>query len=121
MAAAFKRAGLHKLECECGSYVYATVSALETYGLPACGCGQPFEPLEVELAFLLGVEDCYAVREYRDALSRKLHGQAPHVQRGRTVEPAETLALADVVRGRRERARSDRLQALRPAADPMPF
>jgi hypothetical protein len=30
----FKRAGLHKLECSCGNYAYATVAALEAHGLP---------------------------------------------------------------------------------------
>lgn len=119
--AAFKRSGLHRLECDCGGYVYATVAALEAHGLPVCPCGAAYAPSEVELAFLLGLYDCDAVREYHSVLARKMHGQAPHGIRGRQLEPAESKALAEVVARRAEWARENRLRALRPAAQPMPF
>ena len=70
----FKRAGLHPLDCTnatCDGYVYATVAQLEALGLPACPCGSPYAPREVELAELLEVEDCAAVDEYRREVTDK--------------------------------------------------
>jgi hypothetical protein len=101
--AAFKRSGLHKLECDCGAYVYATVAMLERHGLPACPCGSRFLPDRVELAELLGV-DCPAVTEYRAELSSVMHGQASHGIRGRKLRPAELVAFERVERRRRGRA-----------------
>jgi hypothetical protein len=118
--AAFKRAGLHKLECDCGAYVYATVAMLERHGLPACPCGSRFLPDRVELAELLGV-DCPAVAEYQAELSSVMRGQASHGIRGRKLRPAEQLAAERVEQRRRDRALSNRLQALMPAAEPMAF
>ena len=118
--AAFKRSGLHKLECDCGAYVYATVAMLQRHGLPACPCGSRFLPDRVELAELLGV-DCPAVAEYHRELTSVMHGQASHGMRGRKLRPAESIAADRVEQRRRERALSDRLSALLPAAEPMPF
>jgi hypothetical protein len=119
--AAFKRSGLHKLECECGGYVYATVAQLEQRGLPSCGCGERFVPERLELAELLGVEDAPAVAEYRAELSSVLRGQASHGIRGRELRPAELVAFERVEQRRRERARSNRLTALLPVAEALPF
>lgn len=119
--AAFKRSGLHRLECEsCAGYAYGTVACLERYGLPACGCGARLLPARVELAMLLGV-DCLAVAEYQHELSSVMHGQAPHGQRARELRPAELVAAERVEQRRRERARASRLGALLPAAEPMVF
>lgn len=120
MAAAFKRSGLHKLECPCGAYVYATVAALERHGLPRCACGESFAPERLELAGMLGVR-CDALEEYERELGRVMHGQAPHGIRGRVLRAAEEIAAERVEARRRERARENRLQALRPQPDPMPF
>jgi hypothetical protein len=114
--AAFRRAGLHKLECDCGAYVYATVAMLERHGLPACPCGARFMPDRVELAELLGV-DCPAVAEYHAELSSVMHGQASHGLRGRKLRPAELVAFERVEQRRRERALTNRLAALMPAVD----
>lgn len=124
MGRTFKRSGLHKLECPCGAYVYATVAMLERHGLPACPCGERFQPEHAELAGLLGV-DCDALDEYRRELSSILHGQAAHVQRGRAVQPAEHLAAQRVEARRRDRAYRNRLMALQCTAvaesDTIPF
>lgn len=117
----FKRSGLHRLECVCGAYTYSTVACLEGHGVPSCGCGEQFAPDEVELAFLLGLEDAPSVAEYRAELSSVMHGQASHGQRGRQLRPAESVAAERVSTRRRERARSNRLRAIMPVAEPMPF
>ena len=118
----FTRQGLHRLECDCGAYVYATVAALEAHGLPVCACGETFQPGRVELAELLNV-DCPAVAEYRDALSSVLHGQAFASGNGRrgNLRPAESVALERVERHRRELARARRVGAILPKAQPIPF
>lgn len=116
------RRGLHRLECGCGGYVYATVSALERFGLPSCPCGERFEPERVDVAMILGLEDCAAVLEFRREASSVMHGQAPRAIRyGGAVRDPELVAAERVEKRRRERARSNRLGALRPAAEPMPF
>jgi hypothetical protein len=121
MSGAFKRSGLHRLACDgCDSYVYATVAQLERAGLPSCGCGAGFVPDRVELAELLDV-DCPARDEYRTELSSVMRGQASHGIRGRELRPAELVAFERVEKRRRERARSNRLSALLPAAEPLPF
>jgi hypothetical protein len=119
--ATFKRTGLHKLECSCGAYLYATVAMLERHDLPACCCGSRFLPDRVELAMLLGVDDCPAIVEYERELSSVMHGQTSHGIRGRELRPAELIAAERVERSRRDRARSNRLAALLPAAEAMPF
>jgi hypothetical protein len=116
----FKRAGLHKLECGCGGYVYATVAQLEARGLPCCPCGAVYIPDELELSILLGV-DSPAVAEYEAECQSIAHGQASHGMRGRELRPVESIAAERVSARRRERARSNRLGALRPVAAPMPF
>jgi hypothetical protein len=126
----FKRAGLHKLECGCGNYTYSAVAALERYGLPDCRCGQPFEPTELELAFMLGLDNADVVREYQRRTVGSEMAQARGV--GSWQRTSERLAAgtlrpmsvktAEAMRAeRRDRARSNRLQAIRPAAEPMPF
>ena len=119
---AFKRSGLHRLECErCPGYVYATVANLERHGLPACACGGRLVPDRVELAWLLNVTDCPAIAEYRAEVSSVMHGQAPHGQRGRELRPAELVASERVERRRVDRARSNRLAALMPEPEALPF
>ena|SRR5215216_7782300 len=72
----FKRSGLHRLEClNCEGYAYATVSCLERFGLPSCGCGAQLVPDRIELAELLDVE-CPARDEYVAELNKIAHGQA---------------------------------------------
>lgn len=118
----FKRSGLHRLECSgCGAYVYGTVANLERHGMPVCGCGGGFMPERLELAMLLGLEDAPVVVEYERELSSVIHGQASHVQRGRSVRVPEAVAAERVERDRRERGRAHVLAALRPVAEPIPF
>jgi hypothetical protein len=62
----FTRKGLHRLECECGHYLYATVAAVENHGLPSCACGERFTPARRELAMLLNVS-CAAITEFETA------------------------------------------------------
>lgn len=118
-ARGFKRSGLHRFECGCGNYTYSTVAAVQTYGAAQCRCGQVFQPGRVELAFLLGLEDCPVMDEYRRECSSVMHGQAwaasPNAQ-APDVEAAKRLEQR-----RSDRARSNRLGALLPAAEPMPF
>lgn len=120
-ASNFKRSGLHKLECPCGAYVYATVASLEAHGLPSCACGRRFDPDRVELAFLLNVLDCPAVDEYQQEVASVQHGQASHGIRGRVLRPAETVAAERIEKRRVDRARSNRIGALLPVAEPCPF
>lgn len=120
------RRGVHRLECAaCGAIVYSTVPTLESKGLPLCdGGGQHaptrFDPESVELAEHLGVH-APAVDEYVAELRKVQHGQAPHGLKGRELRPAESVAFERVERRRREMARARRLDALKPAADPIPF
>jgi hypothetical protein len=93
---------------------------MERHGLPGCPCGSPFLPARIELAELLDV-DCPARDEYHAELASVRHGQAPHGIRGRQLRQAEQVAYERVEQRRRERARSNRLQALMPAPDPIPF
>lgn len=121
----FKRAGLHPLDCgaaTCGGYVYATVAQLEALGLPACPCGASYVPREVELAELLGLEDCAAVDEYRREVESIWHGQESHAHRlDRKLREPHDLAMARIVKRRREDARRRRVSALMPTAEAMPF
>lgn len=122
---AFKRAGLHKLECPavtCSAYVYATVAQLEQEGAPLHRCGAAFVPTEVELAELLGLEDCSAVDEYRRELESIWHGQESHAARlDRTLRDPHDLAMSRIVKRRREDARKRRVTALQPVQPAMPF
>jgi transcription elongation factor Elf1 len=124
-AAAYKRTGLHKLECpDCAGYVYATVAALEAAGLPVCGrCGLAFEPREFELAYHLDMDaaSSRAIREYEHECNSVMRGQIPHYRAGRRVDPPEVLAGERCVQRRRESAKSNRLRALLPVAEPLPF
>lgn len=118
-----KRRGLRKLECECGASVYITFAQAERYGLPLCGCGSRFMPDDLELAAALGV-DSPVLAEYRAELSSVMHGQSSHLAKsgaGARLRQPESIAAERVERSRRERARSNRLGALLPAAEPMPF
>jgi hypothetical protein len=123
--AAFKRAGLHPLDCPsatCHGYVYATVAQLEALGLPCCPCGTAYVPREVELAELLGLEDCAAVDEYRREIESVWHGQEAHASRlGRTLRDPHELAMSRIVKRRRDDARRRRVSALLPTPEPMPF
>lgn len=123
--AAFKRAGLHRLECDdCDGYAYATVAELERVGLPACGCGARYAPARLELALLLGAERAPAVAEYRAELESVARGQAPHCgssARAAKLRAPEVIALERVESRRRSSARARRLRAIAPAPEPMPF
>ena len=130
--ASFKRSGLHRLECAavaCDGYVYATVAQLETLGFPRCACGAAFLPHRLELALLLGVDDCPAVHEYRAELERVAYGQmkqrgAGHNLRmlGRAAPDDPSVKAGERCEQRRAaRAREARLAALVPPAEPMPF
>lgn len=125
MPATFKRAGLHKLVCPavtCSAYVYATVAQLEREGAPLHRCGAAFVPTEVELAELLGLEDCGAVDEYRREIESIWHGQEAHASRlDRTLRDPHELAMSRIVKRRRDDARTRRVTALRPAPQPLPF
>lgn len=126
----FKRAGLHRVECSCGNYTYSTVAALERYGLLTCPCGDRFEPTELEVAFILGLDDATVVREYQRRTAGSEMAQARGVgswQRAAervtagTLQPMSVKTATDMRAERRARARSNRLSAIRPAAAPMPF
>lgn len=124
-AAPNKRRGLRRLECDCGAAIYATFAQLERHGRPVCACGGEFLPDDVELAMALGLEDAPVVIEYQAAVSSISRGQSGPARSLRTnarkfTDPQQ-LAAERVERARRERARSNRLGALAPAADPMPF
>jgi hypothetical protein len=91
MPGQFKRSGLHKLKCPaatCDGYVYATVAQLEAHGLPSCPCGAMYVPAEVELAELLGLEDCAAIREYEAEVSSIMRGQDGKAGHGRALGQA---------------------------------
>lgn len=129
---AFRRAGLHRLECPmCDTYGYFTVAMLEAAGLPQCwreGCGEPLEPVEVELALMLDV-DTARVRDLFDRTDDKERSQLRSLGR-RGLELKQTLgtlnsmsvaALADVNAERRQEARARRLAAIAPSPEPMCF
>jgi hypothetical protein len=120
----FKRGGLHKLACFCGNYTYGTVAALERYGLPTCGCGERLEPERLELALLLDL-DLPVVREYRRRAHRKTMAQSAHARRpcadSSGFASMEMRALAEISAEQRAQARARRLNALLPAAEPLPF
>lgn len=118
MAAKFKRAGLHRLECaSCDGYGYFTVAQLEARGLPGCWCGQTLEPAELELALMLGVETI-TVQAYRAKVNSVAHGQASHYAKGRELESPEFRALygddhePGILEQEREAARARRLAAI---------
>lgn len=117
----FSRRGLHKLECPCGAYTYSTVSSLERHGVPVCACGGPFEPDRHELAIVLGLDDAAVVRAYRDRLSGFMDGQKGHVNKRHRMRDPEAAVTAEFEAARRRQARSNRLGALLPAPEPMPF
>jgi hypothetical protein len=137
LMAAFKRSGLHRLECCCGSYVYATVAQLERVGLPCCACGEPFEPERFELGLLLGV-DCQAVRDYHERIYRFELGQKGSKKKGsehlaspeQEVASEFSAAYRSTARARRLAAigsrevkvkRTRKVAVLRVQSDPMPF
>jgi hypothetical protein len=63
----FSRHGLHRLECECGAYLYTTVAAAETFGLPSCQCGKQFMPARRELALAIGTSTAPCIVEFETA------------------------------------------------------
>lgn len=79
----FKRAGLHRLECACGNYAYATVAACETHGRPWCGsCQAPMMPVELELCAILEVRDAPVVLEAEQAMAAAIDRAATRAHRG---------------------------------------
>lgn len=125
MPGSFKRAGLHPLDCPsaaCQGYVYATVAQLQALGLPCCPCGTVYVPREVELAEMLGLEDCAAVDEYRREMESVWRGQESHASRlDRTLRDPHTVAMERITSRRRSDARKRRVSALLPTPEPMPF
>lgn len=99
------RGGLKRLACPngCPSLggrpfgAYMTVAQIEHGMRPVCpGCGAACIPEDPELWGLVPFEELQrsvAFAEYGRRVSDALHGQASHVQRGRPVRPAETVAL----------------------------
>jgi hypothetical protein len=63
----FSRKGLHRIECECGHYLYTTVAAVETFGLPTCPCGRQFVPARRELATIIGATSAPCLVEFQTA------------------------------------------------------
>lgn len=128
---AFKRSGLHRLECQdCPGYVYATVAALEAHGLPRCGCGAGYWPARPELSMLLGLDDCPHVVKFMDRLSGFEQGQhSTYVRKGHDGARSSYDAVAEeFAADYREAARERRLIGLKfgaptaaPVPDPMPF
>ena len=124
------RQGLKRLECPegCGPILYATLAQLERYGLPNGPCGHRMVPEDLEVAaHILDRSELAsppAWREFEREASSILHGQASHVQRGRDVMPAETLAAQRVRDATRAVAHARRISGLvnvGVSADPMPF
>lgn len=120
---AWKRGGLHKLECAgCDAYVYGTVASLEKHGLPQCGCSRRFEPTTVELCLTLGIEDTWVFRVFVSEASRVMQGQIPHIARGHKTRNAETVALDRMAAERESSARKRRIAAIQPRVpELMPF
>jgi hypothetical protein len=126
----FKRSGLHKLECrDCAAYVYATVAQLEAHGMPVCPCGAAYVPDELELAFLLGLYDAPVVAEFEQRTHRSELAQQRRIgwmeaQRRHaagTLNPMSVKAADEMRAERRARARSNRLSAIMPKPEPLPF
>lgn len=115
MPSPFKRTGLHRLECDaCPNYVYATVAALETHGLGHCGCGGTFRPARLELALLLGLDDCPVIAEYHDRVAGFQRGQhASYARKGHHGSRSGLDAVAaEFADDYAERARERRLIGL---------
>jgi hypothetical protein len=127
----FTRAGLHKVAChDCGHYTYEAVAQLERRGLLPCpDCGVRMVPDELELALLLGLEDLPIVREWqriaanKEASQRRSLGwnEAAARHSAGTLASMEQAAADEMRADRRARCRSNRLQALLPVAEPLPF
>jgi hypothetical protein len=129
----WKRGGLHKLAChDCKTYAYAAVAQIERHGLIACpadDCGREMVPDELELALHLGLNELPIVREYervhagKEASQRRSLGwnEAAARHSAGSLASMELAAIDDMRRERWEACRSNRLQALKPAATPMPF
>lgn len=114
-----KRRGLRKLECECGAFVYTTWAQAERHGMPTCPCGGQYMPEDVELAMALALESAPVVGLYESKLSSVGHGQAWTGNYG--ARPADQTTYEYIEGLRKDRAKANRLNALRPAAEPMPF
>jgi hypothetical protein len=117
---AFKRTGLHRLNCPvCAGYTYSTVANLETVGLPRCACGETFQPERLELAMMLGADDSPVMAAYERKVSSVAHGQAWTGRSG--LDDPSQRAYAEISREQRKASRERRLMALMPAAEPMAF
>jgi hypothetical protein len=93
----------------CDGYVYGTVADLEK-GLPACRCGETFQPQRLELAMLLEADDAPVMRAYVSKVSSVAHGQA-WTGRSGLAQP-EQRAYEEISREQRKAARGRRLSAL---------
>jgi hypothetical protein len=127
------RQGLKRLGCvdDCGCIAYMTLAQLERFGMPACPCGAGMVPESLEVAAAVmpreQLEQLPAWREHEREASRVHHGQASHIQRGRSVRDASLVAAERLEAARRHEAHARRLsglvqfkQAAQVAAD-MPF
>jgi hypothetical protein len=113
------RRGLRPLTCDrCDARAYQTWTQAER-ARPLCSCGGEYLPDDLELAMHLGLEHAPVVREYARQLASVQHGQAWTGNYG--AQPAEQLAAARVAAERAAIAHRARLDALRPAAEPIPF
>ena len=127
--ATFSRKGLHRLECPmCEATVYSTVAQLEQRGLPACWCGERFQPATVDLALHLGADDAPIAREFFDREARKDLAQKPAQirasRRGRdpsTLNDMTAAALDEVRELQRSNARKRRLALFTPTPEVIPF
>jgi hypothetical protein len=127
----WKRGGLHKLAChDCKTYAYAAVAQLERHGLLACpACEARMVPDELELALHLGLNELPIVREFervhagKESSQRRSLGwnEAAARHSAGSLASMELAAVEQMRRDRWEACRSNRLQALKPAATPMPF
>jgi hypothetical protein len=110
--------------CECADgcgYRLRLSRAMIARGLPRCPCGALIVPSTIEDALAaheLGhltdadLEAHGEWSEYSAALASAQHGQASHVRRGRTVRPAETVAMERVYEARATVAYANRIAAL---------
>ena len=101
----FTRKGLHRLECAmCDGFAYATISQLETRGLPPCWCGDTLQPDRLELAMHLDANASRPMRDYQAACNSAAKGQAAHGRAGRVLKRTPEEIAAERVQDARSAA-----------------
>lgn len=113
-----------------------TVAQLEHGMRPSCACGEPLLPEDPDLWGLVPADELersVIYQEYAVRVTGAVRGQYSHVQRGRSVRAAETVALegtrsrpgmlADLAEERRHRqlAGLRQFKAVTDAVADMPF